>query len=71
MNIILYDEKKIEAYNWEGVFYYSIYILVEVESIPNQDRGETKNISNKHPVPTKRGKLQSPFIGQKIKRKSL
>ena len=33
MNIILYDEKKIEAYNWEGVFYYV---------------HETKNIANKH-----------------------
>jgi len=36
MNIILYDEKKIEAYNWEGVFYYVHIYTGEVESIPNQ-----------------------------------
>ena len=36
MNIILYDEKKIEAYNWEGVFYYVHIYTGKVESIPNQ-----------------------------------
>ena len=67
MNIILYDEKKIEAYNWEGVFTMSIYILVKWSLFQIKDRGETKNIANSTCSPNG-GKLQA-IIGQTIKRK--
>ena len=40
--------KKIEAYNWEASSTMSIYILVKWSLFQIKDRGETKNIANKH-----------------------